>query len=646
MLHLDLSRVIAVFDADYFYCQVEINESGEQSLRSRPVAVFQKHVVVTCNYKAREFGVRKLISLTEAKRLCPELILFCGEDLTPYREAQEEICEVLEEELRELSDVLTLQRCETVGLDEYIVDLTDIVERRLRLENAEKSQAQCFPQYFGAVFPRDFGPLVNSNDICSISRSDEYRLAEASNVVYRLRRTIFDQTNISLSCGISFNKMLAKFAANMRKPDGQTCFLPSIAADAWLQSLDVRCLPYVGRRLERLLAEHFNIQKVADLRQRFETPDSLEIAMRDSFGAHAPIFCKRASVLWFAAYGNFTEKVRPRELPKCIHVEDSSRGWDFYSKGFAEKLRAVCFAHARRMEREACRHCRIPRKFSVFWRQGQDVRHSRRIPMGLSDQSKFRRLLMRRSPNFSEEYSKILSARALELLMKFVGQTPDRPCTLIGVGCSDFAALQQSTPVPGRLLSNNSEKSERVGYQSTFPCQGMDSACAADESACSFWDRKRNDPLESDFADPVATHGDLATVQNASTFSPRLSASSAPSKCAAGIHVCSGPLAEHTKTLSCSGVRQSHETGDSESMRMISAPVCSATLKQQEFVSNTSCTSQLQTFASDIRTWFRVKSPTDVRSEHGTRLSSSRERNFIQKRTFLDRWLASDHGKS
>lgn len=46
----------------------------------------QKYIVVTCNYVARERGVSKLMSVADAKKKCPELVLVKGEDLTHYRE--------------------------------------------------------------------------------------------------------------------------------------------------------------------------------------------------------------------------------------------------------------------------------------------------------------------------------------------------------------------------------------------------------------------------------------------------------------------------------------------------------------------------------------------------------------------------------
>lgn len=50
------------------------------------VGVQQKYLVVTCNYEARKLGIKKLMSVRDAKEKCPQLILVNGEDLTPYRE--------------------------------------------------------------------------------------------------------------------------------------------------------------------------------------------------------------------------------------------------------------------------------------------------------------------------------------------------------------------------------------------------------------------------------------------------------------------------------------------------------------------------------------------------------------------------------
>ncbi|KAM4643286.1 uncharacterized protein AAGF69_015427 [Amazona ochrocephala] len=55
-------------------------------LRDKPLDVHQKYIVITCNYEDRKLGVKKLMSVKDAKGKCPQLVLVNGEDLTLYRE--------------------------------------------------------------------------------------------------------------------------------------------------------------------------------------------------------------------------------------------------------------------------------------------------------------------------------------------------------------------------------------------------------------------------------------------------------------------------------------------------------------------------------------------------------------------------------
>jgi DNA polymerase iota len=57
--------------------------------------MLQKFLVVTTNYVARGLGVPKMVSIDEARKKCPELVLINGEDLTPYRAASKHIMAVL-----------------------------------------------------------------------------------------------------------------------------------------------------------------------------------------------------------------------------------------------------------------------------------------------------------------------------------------------------------------------------------------------------------------------------------------------------------------------------------------------------------------------------------------------------------------------
>lgn len=55
------------------------------------MGVKQKNILATCNYVARKQGVKKLMLITEAKRLCPNLVIIEGEDLTPFRDTSKKL---------------------------------------------------------------------------------------------------------------------------------------------------------------------------------------------------------------------------------------------------------------------------------------------------------------------------------------------------------------------------------------------------------------------------------------------------------------------------------------------------------------------------------------------------------------------------
>ena len=77
------SRTIVHLDVDCFYCQCE--EVEGRVPRDRPVAIGQKHIIVTCNYIARNYGVQKLQSRESAYAACSSLLIVEGSDLERYR---------------------------------------------------------------------------------------------------------------------------------------------------------------------------------------------------------------------------------------------------------------------------------------------------------------------------------------------------------------------------------------------------------------------------------------------------------------------------------------------------------------------------------------------------------------------------------
>lgn len=105
----DDERVIIHFDYDAFYASVVENENP--ALKSVPLAIQQKQIVVTCNYEARRRGLHKLQLITEAKRICPDAVIILGEDLTRFRNASKDLYNFLR-------GYIWNDRMERLGFDE------------------------------------------------------------------------------------------------------------------------------------------------------------------------------------------------------------------------------------------------------------------------------------------------------------------------------------------------------------------------------------------------------------------------------------------------------------------------------------------------------------------------------------------------
>lgn len=82
MIEKDLSRTWIHVDMDAFYAAVEIRD--DPSLESVPLAIEEKNMIMTTNYKAREFGVRSGMPGFIGKKLCHKLV-FKKPDFTKYK---------------------------------------------------------------------------------------------------------------------------------------------------------------------------------------------------------------------------------------------------------------------------------------------------------------------------------------------------------------------------------------------------------------------------------------------------------------------------------------------------------------------------------------------------------------------------------
>lgn len=113
-------RLVLALDCDCFYAQCETRR--DPSLAGKPVGVRQKHLVITSNYAARAFGIRKGDSLAEVRRKCPQIVIKDGEDISHYTEVSNA--------WRAFVANFVGSRCpvEKSGLDELFVDVTAAVD--------------------------------------------------------------------------------------------------------------------------------------------------------------------------------------------------------------------------------------------------------------------------------------------------------------------------------------------------------------------------------------------------------------------------------------------------------------------------------------------------------------------------------------
>lgn len=104
-------------------------EVEQPALKSLPLAVQQKQIVVTCNYEARRRGLHKLQLIKEAKRICPDVVIVLGEDLTKFRDASKDLYLFIR-------SFIWGGRVERLGFDELSLDVTEMIDYNVGLLNS------------------------------------------------------------------------------------------------------------------------------------------------------------------------------------------------------------------------------------------------------------------------------------------------------------------------------------------------------------------------------------------------------------------------------------------------------------------------------------------------------------------------------
>uniref|UniRef100_A0AC11C118 DNA polymerase iota n=1 Tax=Ovis aries TaxID=9940 RepID=A0AC11C118_SHEEP len=256
-----------------------------------PWWVQQKYLVVTCNYEARKLGVKKLMSVRDAKEKCPQLVLVNGEDLTRYREMSYKVTELLEE----FSPVV-----ERLGFDENFVDLTEMVEKRLEQLQSDELSALTVS---GHVYNNQ---SVNPRDTLHI------RLLVGSHIAAEMREAMYQQLGLTGCAGVASNKLLAKLVSGVFKPNQQTVLLPESSQDLIHSLNHIKEIPGIGYKTAKRL-EALGISSVRDL-QTFSSK-----ILEKELGISVAQRIQKLS------FGEDDSPVTPSGPPQSFSEEDSFR---------------------------------------------------------------------------------------------------------------------------------------------------------------------------------------------------------------------------------------------------------------------------------------------------------------------------------
>ncbi|UPX15749.1 DNA-directed DNA polymerase [Ascochyta rabiei] len=229
-----LDSTLLHFDYDCFYASVF--EREQPHLKTLPLAVQQKQIIVTCNYEARRRGLYKLQLVTDARKICPDVIIVLGEDLTRFRNASKRLYAFL-------SSFSWNARCERLGFDEVWLDVSDLVDNNVatlntssldtsffRLSKTDPSLGFSFDatHHAGHVYPE----TSNEPQAAAISHDPLHlRLLLASHLAQHIRQRLEHDLGYTATVGVSTNKLLSKLVGNLHKPNSQTTLTPPYTAD-------------------------------------------------------------------------------------------------------------------------------------------------------------------------------------------------------------------------------------------------------------------------------------------------------------------------------------------------------------------------------------------------------------------------------
>lgn len=318
-------RIIAHLDMDAFFAAVE--ERDRPRLKGKPIVVGAdpldgrgRGVVATANYRAREYGIRSALPIGKAwefseiarKAGKPPVVFVSGSHRT-YAEVSRRIMAIISK----YSSVV-----DPVSIDEAFFDL---------------------------------------------SGCGSYEAAKR--VAQKIKNDIRQNEQLTASIGIGPNKLVAKIASDLEKPDGLTV-VPAENVEKVFSSLSIRKIPGIGPRAESLLHRK-NIRTVADGRQL------ALVELEKLFGKWGSSLYRKFRGLDDSPLGEPAER-------KSIGEQETFAEDTAEANFLTARLTALAGAVFRRFERSGFRNFRTI-VVTVRFRNFRTVSRSKTFPTPVSD---------------------------------------------------------------------------------------------------------------------------------------------------------------------------------------------------------------------------------------------------------------------
>jgi DNA polymerase-4 len=356
---------------DAFYASVE--QRDEPSLRGKPLVVgggTNRGVVAAASYESRKYGIRSAMPMREALRRCPDLVRVPLR-MAHYKSVSDDIFAIF----RDFTPLV-----EGLSLDEAFLDVTESVA------------------LFGA----------------------------AVDIARAIKQKIFAVTELTASVGVAPNKLVAKIASDLDKPDGLVVVTTENTRSV-LDPLPVRVIPGIGRKTLARLSER-SIETIADLRR---APD------RDL----EPIFGRFTQKTRDRASGIDSRPVEPSRADKSISAEETFDRDLTETAEMDKQLLALTERTASRIRAKEL----VAGTVQVKIRQSDFTTHTRQ------------RVLRPPGNGTNQIYQ-----MARSLLHHWLAEHPGAEIRLLGVGGSDLAAAEQRDLFEDDATTQNSSLDETV----------------------------------------------------------------------------------------------------------------------------------------------------------------------------------------